>query len=54
VRSREVDRFAAVTLPDPGAYRVCMADCGTPQEQYARVRTFQAEVPLRNLENVNW
>jgi hypothetical protein len=52
VRSREADRGADV----PGAaatdhYRIGL---NAGQAPFARVRTFQADIPLRNLENGNW
>ena len=53
VRSREADRGGNV----PGAaagdlYRIGLGPGGTAP--FARVRTFQADIPLRNLENGNW
>ncbi|HKY37582.1 MAG TPA: prepilin-type N-terminal cleavage/methylation domain-containing protein [Polyangiaceae bacterium] len=53
VRSREADRQADVTgMPAGDLYRIGLgASAGAP---FARVRTFQADVPLRNLEGANW
>jgi len=54
VRSREADRDADVTSMGGGAnrYRMPVGPGGTAP--YARVRTFQSDIPLRNLESSNW
>jgi hypothetical protein len=64
VRSREADRDANVVgVPAGDRYRIGLGtspppfDCPEPcppYPPYARVRTFQADVPLRNLEGANW
>jgi type II secretory pathway pseudopilin PulG len=53
VRSREADREADVSgMPAGDIYRIGLGSDGL--KPYARVRTFQADVPLRNLEGANW
>ena len=57
VRSREADRERGITLGTGGTsnnlYRMQLAGPGgTPV--FARVRTFQSNIALRNLENSNW
>jgi hypothetical protein len=47
VRSREADRTAAITLP--GLYRIKL-----PDGDWARVRTFQADVALQNQIDTRW
>lgn len=58
VRSREADRLADVTGVGGGAndrYRIALGSGGTTgAPAYARLRTFQSDVPLRNLEGANW
>jgi type II secretory pathway pseudopilin PulG len=50
VRSREADRRGDIPGSTLGTQRIKL---GTAND-YARVRTFQADIPLRNLENGNW
>lgn len=54
VRSREADRDADVSTMGGGAnrYRMPVGPGGTAP--FARVRTFQSDIPLRNLEGSNW
>jgi hypothetical protein len=53
VRSREADREHEVTgMPAGDLYRIGLGSDGL--KPYARVRTFQADIPLRNLEGANW
>ncbi len=53
VRSREADRQAPVSgMPAGDLYRIGLGSAG--DAPYARVRTFQADIPLRNLEGANW
>jgi hypothetical protein len=53
VRSREADRAADVAgMPAGDLYRIGLGSGGTAP--FARVRTFQAHIPLRNLEGANW
>jgi len=66
VRSREADRDTNVSgMPAADLYRIglgtappppdiCPSPCLPPSPPFARVRTFQADVPLRNLEGANW
>lgn len=55
VRSREADRYGPVAdAPAGDLYRIALAGGGTGNTPYARVRTFQADIPLRNLEGANW
>ena len=55
VRSREADRQADVAgMPAGDLYRIGLGTGGTGNAPYARVRTFQADIPLRNLEGANW
>ena len=60
VRSREADRDADVTgigVSVNDHYRIGLkmpAVAGVTPVVYARVRTFQADIPLRNLENSLW
>ncbi len=55
VRSREADREGSINGTGGGTtemYRFPVGpDAGPP---YARVRTFQSDLPLRNLESSNW
>jgi hypothetical protein len=57
VRSREADRERGITLGTGGTtnnlYRMPLAGPGGTQV-FARVRTFQSNIALRNLENSNW
>jgi hypothetical protein len=54
VRSREADRLGDVTgAGGSGMYRFQVAAGGTGP-QFARVRTFQSDIALRNLEGANW
>lgn len=57
VRSREADRERGITLGTGGTsndlYRMPLAGPGGTQV-FARVRTFQTKIALRNLENSNW
>lgn len=55
VRSREADRTTDV--PAGGSndlYRIKLNMPSPAQPVYARVRTFQSDIPLRNLENTLW
>lgn len=55
VRSREADRDADVAGSggaNSGLYRIMLGSGAAAR--YARVRTFQTDVPLRNLEGSNW
>jgi hypothetical protein len=58
VRSREADRLAPVTGIGGGSandlYRIGLTIPATGELVYARVRTFQSDIPLRNLENNSW
>ena len=56
VRSREADRQAPVSgMPAGDLYRIGLGAGGSGNNApYARVRTFQADIPLRNLEGANW
>jgi hypothetical protein len=56
VRSREADRAADVSGMGgtSGLYRIPLAVGGTAAASFARVRTFQSDIPLRNLEGANW
>jgi hypothetical protein len=56
VRSREADRSADVSGVGGSAalYRIPLAVGGSQSAPYARVRTFQSDIPLRNLEGANW
>jgi hypothetical protein len=57
VRSREADRGADVFGAAPGQYRISLQGSGgTSAAQYgfARVRSLQADVAVRNLEGANW
>jgi hypothetical protein len=51
VRSREADRTTDAGGSGAGAFR--MGPLGDAK-LYARVRTFQADIPLRNMEGTNW
>lgn len=56
VRSREADRMAGVTGDSPLLHRIPL---GPPvkypdMQPHARVRTFQSDIPMRNLENHRW
>ena len=57
VRSREADRDAPIVSGSGGGandiYRFPLVD-STGKTTYARVRTLQSDIPLRNLENSNW
>jgi hypothetical protein len=57
MRSREADREAPIATGSGGGptdiYRFPLADAAG-NLSYARVRTFQSDVPLRNMENANW
>lgn len=56
VRSREADRFGDVTGSGgsaAGMYRF-QVGAGGSGPQFARVRTFQSDIALRNLEGANW
>jgi hypothetical protein len=56
VRSREADRLAG--MPDgggvigPGLFRIGLGSAGTAP--FARVRTVQADIALRNQRGVAW
>jgi hypothetical protein len=54
VRSREADREADISSTGGSAnlYRIPLGASKTAP--YARVRTFQSDIALRNLENSNW
>jgi hypothetical protein len=58
VRSREADRDFGVTGIGGGSandlYRIGLTVPATGEKVYARVRTFQSDIPLRNLENNSW
>jgi hypothetical protein len=59
VRSREADRLADVAGAATGQYRIQLPAAGgtsgsSEPVPYARVRSLQADIPLRNLENANW
>jgi hypothetical protein len=58
VRSREADRMSPVTGIAGGSahdlYRIGLTLPATGEKVYARVRTFQSDIPLRNLENNTW
>jgi hypothetical protein len=58
VRSREADRTAPITGIGGGSandlYRIGLKIPATGDVVYARVRTFQSDIPLRNLENNTW
>ena len=60
VRSREADRDADIAGTGGSSsdhYRIGLkmpAIGGVTPIVYARVRTFQADIPVRNLENSNW
>lgn len=56
VRSREADRSADVSGVGgtSALYRIPLGAGGTAAASYARVRTFQSDIPLRNLEGANW
>jgi len=59
VRSREADRLSDVAGGSGGGansdrYRVKLNMPSPAQPVYARVRTFQSDIPLRNLENSLW
>jgi prepilin-type N-terminal cleavage/methylation domain-containing protein len=56
VRSREADRSADVSGMGgtSGLYRIPLAAGGAAATPYARVRTFQSHISLRNLEGANW
>jgi hypothetical protein len=52
VRSREADRDADISGAAPNLYRIGVGADG--KAPYARVRTLQSDVPLRNLESARW
>jgi hypothetical protein len=54
VRSREADRESDISSGGTNGdhYRIQLGSGGTAP--FARVRTFQSDIPLRNLENSNW
>jgi hypothetical protein len=58
VRSREADRGFGITGVGGGhandLYRIGLTIPTTGEKVYARVRTFQSDIPLRNLENNSW
>jgi hypothetical protein len=58
VRSREADRDADVPSGTGGGtndlYRIKLSMPSPAPPVYARVRTFQSDIPLRNLENTIW
>ena len=58
VRSREADRDFGITGVGGGhandLYRIGLTIPTTGEKVYARVRTFQSDIPLRNLENYSW
>jgi hypothetical protein len=59
VRSREADRDTDIASTGAGGtnndhYRIPISNGAGGSPSYARVRTFQSDVPLRNLENSNW
>lgn len=57
VRSREADRSADVTGASAGQYRIALPLGGggtSAGVAYARVRSLQADISLRNLEGANW
>jgi len=58
VRSREADREAPIVSGSGGGssdmYRFPLTDSVSGVTTYARVRTFQSDISLRNLENSNW
>jgi hypothetical protein len=65
VRSREADRLRPISglggTNSSDIYRIGLggsisgtSDVGIPFTQYARVRTFQSDIALRNLENSVW
>src|SRR6185369_846742 len=56
VRSREADRDFGITAAGGGTndhYRIGLKMPVGP-DVFARVRTFQSDIPLRNLENSPW
>jgi prepilin-type N-terminal cleavage/methylation domain-containing protein len=58
VRSREADRDAPIVSGTGGVtsdiYRYPLVEPVSGNTTYARVRTLQSDIPLRNLENSNW
>jgi type II secretory pathway pseudopilin PulG len=58
VRSREADREAPIVSGTGGVasdiYRYPLVDPVSHSTSYARVRTLQSDIALRNLENSNW
>ncbi len=52
VRSREADRDGPIGGGNGDIYRIGLGTSG--DAPYARVRTLQSDIPLRNLENGNW
>jgi prepilin-type N-terminal cleavage/methylation domain-containing protein len=52
VRSREADRDSDVGGGGPNHHRIPLGPSKTAP--FARVRTFQSDVPFRNLENARW
>ncbi|HEY6080884.1 MAG TPA: prepilin-type N-terminal cleavage/methylation domain-containing protein [Polyangiaceae bacterium] len=54
-RSREADRTADVAGASAGQYRIRLPlGAGSNPVPYARVRSLQADISLRNLEGSNW
>jgi len=59
VRSREADRTGDISSGSGGGastdhYRIKLNMPAPAKPVYARVRTFQSDIPLRNLENTLW